>query len=218
MSRYRHLIIFCFFIVIILSHTETRAENPEYIHITYEPCYIGCDYAFPYCYGYKIFNINDAIRIKNWETEGDLIKGRAVVNVNGKVTAKLCYQVSLNNKDYLLNDELNLEAEFDFIVKMSEDTPGGNFDSVCINYEESRISYSSFTFKGDLLKKPYSFFPEIEKALTYEMELVFADSLYRAVYDSLSDNLPEGKEKRKNIYCDGEQADSGSDKIACGCN
>lgn len=218
MSGYRFLIVLCLSVVSTLMSSITMAGTPENAPITYEPCYIGCDLSFPYCYGYNILNMDDAVKIEDWKVEGDLVKGRAVANVNGKIKAKVCYQLSLNSKDYLLNDELNLEAEFDFSVKIFRDTPEDNFTPVCIDYEESSITYSSFSFKGDLLKNSQSFFSEIEALIAQEMEYVLEDSLYKAVYESLTGNPPEGKEKRKNIYCGGEQVDQEPDEMICGCD
>jgi hypothetical protein len=212
------LIISGFFTISTAKSPTSNDANPKYISVTHTPCYIGCDYAFPYCYNYDISNMNDGIKVEKWEVDNGWVKGRAVVDINANFLVKLCYQVSLNNREYLINKGLNLEAEFDFKVRLGKDSPGGGINNQCIDEGESSISYSSFKLKGDLIENPDSLFSSIEQELIEEMKFIIRHSVCKAVYDSLMGDFLSGNELRKNIYCDTLQDESVLSTSPCECD
>jgi hypothetical protein len=162
--------------------------------------------------------MNDGIKVEKWEVDNGWVKGRAVVDINANFLVKLCYQVSLNNREYLINKGLNLEAEFDFKVRRGKDSPGGGINNQCIDEGESSISYSSFKLKGDLIENPDSLFSSIEQELIEEMKFIIRHSVCKAVYDSLMGDFLSGNELRKNIYCDTLQDESVLSTSPCECD
>jgi hypothetical protein len=179
----------------------SSGKTPEFIQVIKKPCYIGCDYQFQYCYFYDISNMKDGITIKEWHAEKDHVKGKAVADIKAKLLIKACYQLSLGAAYPVVDDNIDLEAEFDFIIKINN---GG-----CIEEKESAVEYSSFNLKGNLQADPI---PSMQTWLEGDMKGIIKDSFSKAVHDL----LPESS-KADKIYCGDEQYNTVDTDVKCQC-
>ena len=168
-------------------------KTPEYIPITKKPCYIGCGYQFQFCYYYNISNMNNAITVKEWNVEDGFITGKAAADINAKLLIKACYQLSLTAAYPVIDEDLNLEAEFEFKIKLS-----GDAKDQCIEYRKSSITYTAFELKGDVRTDPI---PLMQGQLGQDMADIIQDSVSKAVFESLYEN-----NRGKKFYC-GENRD-----------
>ena len=206
------LIIFCSF--------STYADNPvlnekklEHIPITKSPCYIGCDYYFPYCYNYNIINKDNAIRIKDIKAENGSIKGTAEVNIHATLLVKLCYQLSLASAYSVYDKTLDLAAEFDFNIKTHKASAKEEPPGYCIFYGDSLLTFSSFEFKGDMTEDGL---PSMEAKLSEDIKAMIKHSLYKAVYNTFLAETSADKDGR-NIYCDYEETEKEDPDNFCPC-
>lgn len=209
------LIIFSSFPVHAKNTSNNNNKDPEFISIFKTPCYIGCNYAFQYCYSYNISNLNNAIKVEEWEYKNGWVKGRAVVNINAKLLVKACYQLSLASAYAVVDEVLNLEAEFEFKVKLSKDSQGKRIKSQCINDLESSISYSSFELKGNLTDDPI---PVMKENLIEDIKYSIRYSVYKAVYDSMMKGSSSENQTSKYIYCDNPEPGWEEDSAPCPCD
>ena len=180
-------------------------KKPEFIPVVKKPCYIGCDYLFQFCYYYNISNMDDAIRVKEWHVEDDFVTGKAVIDIKAKLLIKMCYQVSLTSAYPVFDQDINLESEFNFKIKIN----GDGKDS-CIQYQEGAITYSYFELKGDLDTDPL---PLMQGQLEQDMADIIQDSVSKAVYEYL-----HGKDSSKKIYCDENRNKIYEDNYPCRCD
>ena len=183
----------------------TPVKGPGFIPILKKPCYIGCDYLFQFCYYYNISNMNDAITVREWNIEKDSITGTAAADIKAKLLIKVCYQLSLAAAYPFIDEELNLEAEFNFKMKVSGDTK-----EQCIDYDESTITYTSFELKGDMKTDPV---PLMINQLGLDMKNIIQDSVSKAVYGSLHE-----KNKSKKFYCGEHNDELYESNIRCQCD
>ncbi len=183
----------------------SQNKNPEFIRIVKKPCNIGCDFQFQYCYYYNILNMDNAIKVKEWNVEDGFITGKAVTDIKARLLIKFCYQVSLTSAFPVHDKELNLEAEFEFKIKL-----GGEGMNQCIEFQKDLITFSSFELKGDLKTDPI---PLLQGQLSQEMSDIIRDSVSRAVYDSLPAN-----NRDKMVYCSKEHNDTYADNAPCPCD
>ena len=211
MSTFLRLLILSIFsslLSISVNAADTPAASnikPEFIPVIKKPCYIGCDYQFQYCYYYNISNMNNAITVKEWNVENGFVTGKAVADIKARLLIKLCYQLSLAAAFPVIDQDLNLEAEFEFKIKLAKDS-----GDQCIEYQENAVTYSSFELKGDLKKEPI---PLMEGQLEQDMADIIQDSVSKAVYESLS-----GAKENKRIYCGEDQRNIEEKNVQCGCN
>jgi len=211
------------FIALIISGSFTvNAENtpivpegnPKIIPITHSVCCLECSYYLPFCYNYNILNMNDGIKVKNWNFDQGWIKGRAIADIDANLIIKMCYQLSLTSAYIVIDEELDLKAEFEFSVNISRLSPEGNIIGQCIDDGKSSITYSSFVLKGNLTDDPI---PLIKVQLIEDIKSIIKHSLYKTAYNSLmGDNSPENQ-KGENIYCDISQTDQESSTAPCPC-
>ncbi|MFC1839559.1 hypothetical protein ACFL1N_08265 [Thermodesulfobacteriota bacterium] len=207
------LVIFLLsFITVNATNTATVSEEyPGFIPITHAPCCLECSYSLPYCYYYNISNMNDGIKVVEWNLDNGWINGRAIANIDANLIVKMCFQLSLTAAYILMDEEFDLEAEFDFKVKLTSDD---NLKNQCIDKAESIVNYSSFVLKGDLSSDPV---PEIGFQLVDDIKSVIKHSICKTAYDSLNGGLsPEGGEN-ENIYCHQSQDDSEAIESPCPC-
>ncbi len=207
------IVLFVFISGLFTAGTTNTAPDtgkyPDFIRITDTPCCLECSYSLPYCYNYKISNMNDAIKVTGWNFDNGLIKGTAVANIDAILITKMCFQLSLTSAYLLTDEELDLEAEFDFNVKISSNK---NVKSRCIEETESSVSYRSFLLNGDLTSDPI---PEVINQLAEDIQSSIKYSVYRAVYESFEGPLSSGNEK--NIYCTESQSDFEANESPCPC-
>lgn len=210
-------IIFIASVIFILSFITVNAtttavtseQYPEFIPIIHAPCCLECSYSLPYCYNYIISNIDDGIKVEEWKLDSDGIKGRATANIDAKLIIKMCFQLSLTSAYVLIDEELDLQAEFDFNVGFSLRE---NSEMKCIDEKKSSISFSSFALKGDLTTDPI---PEIAPRLTEDILSSIKDSVYKTAYIFLDSNLLPGD--KENIYCQQPQNDAEASTSPCPC-
>jgi|GEM_PF-3069546 hypothetical protein len=187
-----------------LESLTAPSDKPEFIPVTKKPCYIGCDFQFQYCYHYNILNMNDAIKVKEWNVSGGLVTGKAAADIKANLIIKMCYQVSLTSAFAVAEKEIDLASEFEFSIKVKDDA-----GSICISDEESTISFSTLELKGDIKTEPI---PLIQEHLIGNMSAIIKDSVIKAVHSSASkDN------KLKNIYCGEGPAYTPEGDAPCGC-
>jgi hypothetical protein len=190
-----------------LSATEpvsSPGNTPEFISITKKPCYIGCESQFQYCYHYNILNMNDAIKVKEWNVSDNMVTGKAVADIKAMLLIKMCYQVSLASAFVVVDKEIDLTSEFEFSVKINSDA-----GDMCISDEESTISFSSLELKGDLQTEPI---PLMQEHLTGNISAIIKDSVIWAVYSSVA------KDKdHKKVYCGLGERDTAEADAQCGC-
>ena len=190
---------------VIAADTSITPDNkPEFIPVIKKPCYIGCDYLFQFCYHYDISNMNDAIKVKEWNIEKDFVTGKAVAKMKARLLIKMCYQVSLTSAYAVIDQDLNFESEFEFKIKLNKETK-----DQCVEYREDSISYSSFELKGDVNTDPI---PLMLGKLGQDMGEIIQDSVSKAVYDSLPEDY-----KGKNVYCSEEYNDTYKNNAPCRC-
>ena len=180
-------------------------ETPEFIPVVKKPCYIGCDYQFQFCYYYNISNMDNAITVKKWNVEKDFITGKAVADIKAKLLIKMCYQVSLTSAYAVVDKDLNFESEFEFKIKLNRDT-----EDQCIEFQDDAITYASFELKGDTKTDPI---PLILGQLGQDMGEIIQDSVSKAVYESLPDNI-----RGENVYCNKEHNKTFEDTYPCRCD
>jgi hypothetical protein len=202
----------CIFIMLLGFHSLTLGASeqstapsniPEFIPVIKKPCYIGCDFQFPYCYHYNISNMDDAIKVKEWNVSDGMVKGKAVADIKAMLVIKMCYQVSLTSAFEVVDKEIDLASEFEFSIKIN-----GDSEDICISDEESTISFSTLELKGDLKAEPI---PLMQAHLIDNISAIIKDSVIKAVYNSLA------KDKGiKNVYC-GEEHTATKDDAPCGC-
>jgi hypothetical protein len=187
------------------TEPSTAPRNtPEFIPVAKKPCYIGCDFQFPYCYHYNISNMDDAIKVKEWNVSGGLVTGKAVADIKANLGIKMCYQVSLTSAIEVVNKEIDLTSEFEFSIKVN-----GDAGDMCISDEESIISFSSMELKGDLKADPI---PLMQEHLLGNMSAIIKDSVIKAVHSSIT------KDKgSKKVYCGEGETDTEETNIPCGC-
>ncbi len=181
---------------------STRRTKPEYIKIIKEPCYVGCDYQFQYCYYYNIANMENSIKVKEWYIEDNYIKGKAAADIKAKLLMKACYQLSLSAAYPVIDDDINLSADFDFTIKIKNDE--------CIEEPRSSIDYSSFELKGNVQKDPIQL---MKTWLIDDMKGIIKDSVSMAVHDS----LPPDKKAQK-VYCGDKQYNTELTEEKCHCD
>ncbi len=211
MSRLLRLIIL--FMLLSLPPLNVNASDtanspgtkPQFIPVTKKPCYVGCDYLFQFCYYYNILNMSDAISVKEWHVEGDFVTGKAVANINARLLIKMCYQVSLSSAYPVYDQDVNLESEFDFKIKLN-----GEGKDRCIQYQEGAITYSSFELKGDLKTDPM---PIMQGQLEQDMADIIHDSFSKAVYGYMN-----GENKGLKVYCSEERNKAYEDNYPCRCD
>ena len=217
MSSLRQYAIILF--ILILSQfaanpANTLANNeghPEFIPVTHEPCCLECSYSLPYCYNYNISNMNNGIKVKEWEVDNGWINGRAVADIDANLIIKMCFQLSLSASYVLLDEELDLETEFTFKVKISSSE---NSKGWCIDKEESEIIYLTFLLKGNLDSDPI---PEVGAQLVDDIQSMIEHSIYQTAYDLLNKQSLPGNEENNNLYCHPSQNDSESEESPCPC-
>ena len=180
-------------------------SKPEFIPIIKKPCYIGCNYEFQFCYYYNISNMKNAITVTAWKVEKGYVTGRAVADIKAKLLIKLCYQLSLSAAYPVVDDEINLDAEFEFKIKLNDDASGQ-----CVDDRDSSITYSSFELKGNLKADPI---PLMQGQLSQDMADIIKDSVSKAVHDSLAED-----EGNKRIYCGKDQDDTKENDLGCQCD
>lgn len=177
---------------------------PELIPVSKKPCYIGCDFQFQYCYHYNISNMDDAIKVKEWNVSNGLVTGKAVADIKAMLLIKMCYQVSLTSAFAVAEKEIDFASEFEFSIKVN-----GDAEDMCISNEESTISFSTPELKGDIKTEPI---PLIQEHLIGNMSAIIKDSVIKAVYSSFS------KDKTlKNIYCGEGPFYTAESDAPCGC-
>ena len=148
MSTFLRLLILSIFsslLSISVNAADTPAASnikPEFIPVIKKPCYIGCDYQFQYCYYYNISNMNDAITVKEWKVENGFVTGKAVADIKARLLIKLCYQLSLAAAFPVIDQDLNLEAEFEFKIKLAKDS-----GDQCIEYQENAVTYGNCDYR-----------------------------------------------------------------------
>lgn len=184
--------------------STTPSNTPEFIPVSKKPCYIGCDFQFQYCYHYNILNMNDAIKVKEWNVSDGLVTGKAVADIKATLLIKMCYQVSLTSAFAVAEKEIDLASEFEFSIKVNS-----NADDICISDEESTISFSNLELKGEIKTEPI---PLIQEHLIGNMSAIIKDSVIKAVYSSVSKD-----KKLKNIYCGEGPTDTAESDAPCGC-
>ena len=199
------LIIFCSLNVNASNTPTSTDKKPEFIPVIKKPCYIGCDYLFQFCYYYNISNMENAVTVKEWKVENDLITGKAVADIKAKLLIKMCYQVSLTSAYAVVDQDINLKSEFEFKIKLN-----GNAEGQCVEYQPDAIAYYSFEYKGDMELDPI---PLMEGQLGQDMAEIIQDSVSKAVYESLPDN-----KRGKRIYCDEEHNETFKDNTPCRCD
>ncbi len=187
-----------------LEQATAPSNIPEFIPVAKKPCYIGCDFQFQYCYHYNILNMNDAIKITEWNVTGGMVTGKAVADIKANLIIKMCYQVSLTSAFVVLDKEIDLASEFEFSIKVN-----GDAENQCISDEESTISFSSMELKGDIKTEPI---PLMQEHLIGNMSAIIKDSVIKAVYSSVARD-----KKLKNIYCGEGETDTAEVDSSCGC-
>lgn len=185
--------------------SNTPNKKPEFIPVIKKPCYIGCDYLFQFCYYYNISNMEHAIKVKEWKVENDFVTGKAVADIKAKLLIKMCYQVSLTSAYAVVDHDINLESEFEFKIKLQ-----GNKKDRCIDYQEDTITYNYFEYKGDMELDPI---PLMEGQLGQDMAEIIQDSVSKAVYESLPENI-----RGEKIYCKEEYNKTFEDNTQCRCD
>ena len=180
-------------------------KKPEFIPVIKKPCYIGCDYMFQFCYYYNISNMENAITVKEWKVENDFVTGKAVADIKAKLLIKMCYQVSLTSAYAVVDHDINLESEFEFKIKLH-----GNKKDQCIDYQEDAITYNSFEYKGDMELDPI---PLMEGQLGQDMAEIIQDSVSKAVYESLPEDI-----RGEKIYCKEDYNKTFEDNSQCRCD
>lgn len=190
--------------LVAVEPSTTPSNIPEFIPVSKKPCYIGCDFQFQYCYHYNISNMDDAIKVKEWNVSGGLVTGKAVADIKATLLIKMCYQVSLTSAFAVAEKEIDLASEFEFSIKVNDDA-----GDMCISDEESTINFSTLELKGDLKTEPI---PLIQEHLIGNMSAIIKDSVIKAVYSSVSKD-----KKLKNIYCGEEPTDTAESDAPCGC-
>jgi len=183
----------------------TPDNKPAFIPIVQKPCYIGCDYMFQFCYYYNISNMNDAIKVKEWNLENDFVTGKATADIKARLLIKMCYQVSLSSAYAVVDQDLNIKSEFEFKIKLNGDTK-----DQCIEFQADAITYSSYELVGDVNTEPI---PLMHGQLDQDMGQIIQDSVSKAVYDSL-----HGNNKGKKVYCDEEHNKTYEDHYPCRCD
>lgn len=190
--------------LVAVEPSTTPSNIPKFIPVSKKPCYIGCDFQFQYCYHYNISNMDNAIKVKEWNVSDGLVTGKAVANIKATLLIKMCYQVSLTSAFAVAEKEIDLISEFEFSIKVN-----GNADDICISSEESTISFSNLELKGDIKTEPI---PLMQEHLIGNMSAIIKDSVIKAVYSSVSKD-----KKLKNIYCGEEPTDTAESDAPCGC-
>lgn len=185
------VIIFSLFTVNPANTVTIPDENPEFIPVTHAPCCLECSYTLPYCYNYNISNMNNGIKVLEWKLDNGFINGRAVADIDANLIIKMCFQLSLTAAYVLVDEEVDLETEFDFKVKLSSSE---NSKTRCIDETGSIFSYLSFVLKGNLDSDPI---PEVGAQLVADIKSAIEHSVYKTAYDSLKDNPSENND----IYC-----------------
>lgn len=180
-------------------------DKPEFIPIIKKPCYIGCDYLFQFCYYYNISNIEDAIKVKEWDFGEDYVTGKAVADIKARLLIKMCYQVSLTSAYAVIDQDLNIKSEFEFKIKINK-----NSKDQCIEFEENAITYSSYELIGDISTDPI---PGMQGQLDQDIGEMIQDSVSKAVYDYL-----HGSNEGKTVYCDEEYNKTYEDNYPCRCD
>ncbi len=188
-----------------INTSNTPDKKPEVIHLIKKPCYIGCDYLFQFCYYYNISNMKDAITVKEWNIEDDLVTGKAVADIKAKLLIKVCYQLSLTSAYAVVDQDVNLESEFEFRIKLK-----GDGKNQCIQRQEDAIKYFSFELKGDLEIDPI---PLMQGQLEQDMADIIQDSISKEVYEYSQD-----KNEGKNIYCSEEHNKIYEEDYPCRCD
>jgi hypothetical protein len=179
-------------------------KTPEFIPVAKKPCYIGCDFQFPYCYHYNISNMDNAIKVEEWNVSNGLVTGKAVADIKAMLIIKMCYQVSLTSAFTVVEKEIDLASEFEFSIKVNDDA-----SDMCISDEESSIRFSTLELKGDLKTDPI---PLMQSNLEENISAIIKDSVIKAVHSSVA------KDKAlKNIYCGEGQANTAETDSTCGC-
>jgi hypothetical protein len=184
--------------------STTSVNTPEFIPVTKKPCYIGCDYQFQYCYHYNILNMNDAIKVKEWNVSGGFVTGKAVADIKAKLMVKACYQLSLAAAIPVVDKEIDLTSEFEFRIKVN-----GDSGDMCISDEESTINFSTLELRGDLKPDPI---PLMQAHLQDYMSSILKESVINAVHNSLA--MDKGSEK---AYCGEGETDTEETDAPCGC-
>lgn len=187
------------------GNSSSPDVKPEFIPIIKKPCYIGCDYLFQFCYYYNILNMENAIRVKEWNVEKDYATGKAVADIKAKLLIKMCYQVSLTSAYAVVDQELNIKSEFEFKIKLIGDTK-----DQCIEFQEDAITWSSYELIGDVNTDPI---PLMQGHLDQDIGVIIQDSVSKAVYDSLPI-----KNRDTKVYCDEERNETFKDNAPCRCD
>lgn len=188
------------------ADTSIASDNkPEFIPIIKKPCYIGCDYLFQFCYYYNISNMDNGIAVKEWNVEKDFVSGKAVANIKAKLLIKMCYQVSLSSAYAVVDQDLDINSEFEFKIKLN----GGEKEQ-CIEFQDDAITYSSYELVGDVNTDPI---PLMQGQLDHDIGEMIQDSVSKAVYDFLAGNI-EGKK----VYCGEEHNDTFKNIAPCRCD
>ncbi|NLD36636.1 MAG: hypothetical protein GX654_07195 [Desulfatiglans sp.] len=198
------LLGFCPLSLIAIEPSPAPGNAPEFIPVSKKPCYIGCDFQFQYCYHYNILNMNDAIKVKEWNVSEGLVTGKAAADIKAMLLIKMCYQVSLTSAFPVAEKEIDLQSEFEFSIKVNSDA-----GDMCISDEESTINFSTLELKGDIKTEPI---PLMQEHLIGNMSAIIKDSVIKAVYSSVSKD-----KKLKNIYCGEGPTDTAESDAPCGC-
>jgi hypothetical protein len=187
-----------------IEQSASPSNTPEFIPVAKKPCYIGCDFQFPYCYHYNISNMDDAIKVKEWNASNGLVTGKAVADIKANLMIKMCYQVSLTSAFAVVDKEIDLSSEFEFSIKVN-----GDEGDMCISDEDSTISFSSMELKGDLKTEPI---PLMQAHLLENISTIIKDSVIKAVHSSIA------KDKGAiTIYCGEGHTDKENADASCGC-
>lgn len=205
-------LIFCImlcFCSISVNASDTAApagERPEFIPVVKKPCYIGCDYLLQFCYFYDISNMENAIKVKEWNVDKDYVTGKAVANIKARFLIKMCYQVSLTSAYPVVDQDLDFESEFEFKINLINSDAGDQ----CIQFQDEAITYNSFELKGDVDTDPI---PRMQGQLGKDMAEMIQDSVSKAVYDFLPENI-----RGKKVYCLEEFNKTYEDNASCPCD
>lgn len=199
------LIIFLSFYSLVAYAADPPGERPEFIPIIKKPCYLGCDYVFQFCYYYNISNMDNAIKVTEWNADDNFITGKAVADIKAKLLIKMCYQVSLTSAYAVVDQDLNFKSEFEFKIKLK-----GDIKEQCIEFEEGAITYSTFELTGDVKTDPI---PVMRGQLSQDIAEIIHDSVSKTVYKSLPANI-----RSKKVYCSEEHNKTYEENYPCRCD
>ena len=213
--RQYSIVLFIFILILFTSNSvnaqASNEEYPEFIPLLQAPCCLECSYTLPYCYNYNISNMDEGIKVLEWKFDDGWINGSAAASIDAKLIIKMCFQLSLSAAYILLDEEMDLDAEFDFKVKISSiDNSKGR----CIDKTQSEIDYKSFVLQGNLAADPI---PEIGNQLVEDIAYVIETSVYKAAHDLINSNVSSENDENSNILCDQPQDDSRAIESPCPC-